>query len=76
MLGGKVEEGEQALPIGQQRFDRLGMLGLILGREAKPCGRVSGAALGVHHLAQRALGAGLEAAEQLVEYVGELVTPD
>jgi hypothetical protein len=28
VLGGKVEEGNQALPIGQRRVDRLGLLGL------------------------------------------------
>ncbi len=33
-LGRKVEEGKQALPVGNQRLHGLGVLGLILGREA------------------------------------------
>jgi len=59
VLGGKIEEGNQALRVGGKRLDRLGVLGLILGLEAKPCGLAVGAALGVHHLVPRALGAGL-----------------
>jgi hypothetical protein len=57
MLGGEVEESNRALPVGDQRLDRLGVLGLIL--RLKTCGLAVGAGLGVHHLVQRALGARL-----------------
>src|SRR6267378_6025456 len=75
MLGGKVEESNQTLPIGSERLDRLGVLGLILRLETRACGFAIGAALGVHHLVQRALGARLQPLGQLVEHVAELVTP-
>ncbi len=39
----EVEEGNQALPRGNQRLYRFGVLGLILGREAKPGGLALGA---------------------------------
>ena len=59
MLGGKVEESNQTLPIGSKRLDCLGVLGLKLRRETRTCGFAIGAALGLHHLVQRALGARL-----------------
>jgi len=59
MLGGKVEESNQPLPVGRQRLDRLGVLGLILRLETRAGGLAIGAALGVHHLVERALGARL-----------------
>src|SRR6202162_2082890 len=75
MLGGKAEESKQTLPIGSKRRDRLGVLGLILRRETRTCGFAIGAALGVHHLVQRALGAWLQPWGQLVEHVDELMDP-
>jgi len=45
MLGGKVEESNQMLPIGRKRLDRLGVLGLILRRETRTCGFAIGAGL-------------------------------
>src|SRR5271155_5817697 len=74
-LAGEVEEGNQALPVGGKRLHRLGVLGLILRLEASPGGLAVGAALGVHHLVQRAFGAPLKALGQLVEHVGKLVAP-
>ena len=35
MHGGQVEESNQPFPVGSQRLDRLGVLGLILGLEAR-----------------------------------------
>src|SRR5216684_6017306 len=75
MLGGEVEESNQALPVGSKRLDRPGVLGLVLRFETRSCSLAVGAARGVHHLLERALGAGLKPSGQLVEYVGELVTP-
>jgi hypothetical protein len=45
------------------------------GSGARACGLAVGAALGVHHLVQRALGARLKPLGQLVEHIAELVTP-
>ena len=75
VLGGKIEERDQAFPVGGKRLDRLGVLGLILRLETRSCGLAIGAPLGVHHFVQRALGAGLKPLGQLVEHVCELVTP-
>src|SRR3984893_3450269 len=57
MFGGEVEESNQTIPVGSKRLDRLGVLGLILGLETRPCGLAVGAAIGGHHLLSRALGA-------------------
>jgi hypothetical protein len=56
-------------------LDRLGVLGLILRLETRPCGLAVSAGLGVHHLVQRALGARLKPLGQLVEHVDQLVAP-
>ena len=42
MLGGKVEESNQPLPVGRQRLDRLGVLGLILRLETLELPRFGG----------------------------------
>src|SRR5216684_3950632 len=75
MLGGEIEESNQTFPLSSKRLDRLWVLGLILRLETRACGLAVGAALGVHHLVQRALGARLQPLGQLVEHVAELVTP-
>src|SRR5271155_2761925 len=75
MLGGEVEESNQAFPIGSERLDRLGVLGLILRLDTRACGLAVGAALGVHHFVQRPLGARLQPLGQLVEHIAQLVTP-
>src|ERR1700719_310772 len=75
MLGGEIEESNQTFPLGSKRLDRLCVLGLILRLETHACGLAVGAALGVHHLVQRAPGARLQPLGQLVEHVAELVTP-
>jgi hypothetical protein len=31
VLGGKIEEADQAFPDGSERFHRLGLLGLVVG---------------------------------------------
>src|SRR5713101_837479 len=61
MLSRKVEIGDQALPVGGKRLDRLGVLSFELRLEPSPGGLAFGAALGIHHLVQCAFGARLKA---------------
>ncbi len=68
-LGGKLEEENQTIPIGNQRLDRLRILGAILRREARPRTR-----RGTRRTSVRAALARCEAldAGQLVEHVSSL----
>jgi len=59
MLCGKIEEGNQPRRVGDQRFDRLGILGLILRGATGLGGLAVRPPLGVHHLVQGAFGARL-----------------
>jgi hypothetical protein len=60
--------------VGDQRLDRQGTWP-DTPLETRPCSLAVGAGLSVHHLVQRALGAGMQALGQLVEHVAQLVTP-
>ena len=75
MLGREIKKCRESLPACGQRFNRLGVRGLMLGRETGPGGFALRPGLGIHHLAQCPLGAGLQPLRQFVEYVDPLVTP-
>jgi len=72
---GKSKKPTRRSQVGGERLHRLAIYGLTFRFEAHSGLLAIRPPLGVHHLVQRAFGAGLQALGQLVEHVGKLVTP-
>ena len=75
MIGGKVEERQQCLPILDQAFDGLVVFGRVFFGEGRHCRFRRGPVWRQPDLAQILVRVGLQQLRELVEYVQCLVQP-